>query len=357
MDNEQPTFGDPSQPFEAQRQALARRRKLAEQLIQRGMSNDIGSGYQGGKVYIVGNPLGNIASSVAGNIFANQNDQQQQQLEQAQQQLQRELSDRFNAATTPAEKQQALLAARDAGVRFDLEKSFYDIEARQNEAEAIRQAKAAELAAQKESERLWREQQAQAQRDFQAGQNALYRRTADQIGARGNGSGGSSPSGDGKPLTNAQEKAALELGSNRSTLQRLTNDFKDDYAGDLRSTIQRKAGEFLGGAAPQSTQDMTRWWSDQAMFDELPQRHELFGATLTAGEKSSWANAAINPSMSPAKIRERLATRAKIYDDAEARMRGSAVAGGKSGKQFDAAVGKKPAATSKDDPLGIRGGK
>lgn len=184
MDNEQPTFGDPSQPFEAQRQALARRRKLAEQLIAKGMEGNTGSGYQGGRVYIVGNPLGNIASSVAGNIFANQNDQQQQQLEQAQRQLQQQLAERFNAATTPAEKQQALLAARDAGVRFDLEKSFYDTEVKQNEAEAIRQAKAAELAAQKESERLWREQQAQAQRDFQANQNALYRRTADQIGAR-----------------------------------------------------------------------------------------------------------------------------------------------------------------------------
>jgi hypothetical protein len=89
------------------------------------------------------------------------------------------------------------------------------------------------------------------------------------------------------------------------------------------------------------------------MFDELPQRHELFGATLTAGERQSWNAAAINPNLSPTKIRERLAIRAKIYDDVEARMRANIEAGGKNPKQFDAAVGKPKAAPSdlSDDDL------
>ena len=150
-----------------------------------------------------------------------------------------------------------------------------------------------------------------------------------------------------KPLSPAQEKAALELGSMRSNLRMLTDTFKDEYSGDVRASLERGIGQAAGGLAPKSTQDMTRWWADQAMFDELPQRHELFGATLTAGEKQSWNAAAINPNLSPAKIRERLATRAKIYDAAEARMKASIEAGGKSGKQFDAAVGKpKPQAVA-----------
>jgi hypothetical protein len=144
---------------------------------------------------------------------------------------------------------------------------------------------------------------------------------------------------EGKALSPAQEKAALEMGNNRTTLKMLTDTFKPEYAGSIGSVLQRKMGELAGGMAPQSTQDQTRWWADQAMFDELPKRHELFGSALTPTEKASWSAATISPGMSPEKIKERLAVRGKIYDAAQARMRGSVEAGGRSTKQFDAAVG------------------
>jgi hypothetical protein len=144
---------------------------------------------------------------------------------------------------------------------------------------------------------------------------------------------------EGRPLTPAQEKSALQLGNDRTTLEMLRNTFKPEYAGNVTSVLQRKMGELAGGLAPQATQDQTRWWADQAMFDELPKRHEQFGATLTPGEKASWAAAAISPNMSPDKIKERLAVRAKIYDDSQKRQRASVEAGGRSTKQFDAAVG------------------
>jgi hypothetical protein len=124
----------------------------------------------------------------------------------------------------------------------------------------------------------------------------------------------------------------------------LTDSFKDEYAGDIRSSIQREFGKAAGGLAPKSTQEMARWWADQAMFDELPKRHELFGATLTGNEQKAWRSATISPDLAPSVIRERLAIRQKIVDDAAERMRASAVAGGKSGKQFDAATGAKPTA-------------
>lgn len=142
-----------------------------------------------------------------------------------------------------------------------------------------------------------------------------------------------------KPLSPAQEKAALALGSERGNLKLLIDSFKDEYSGDIRSSVQREFGKAAGGLAPKGTQEMARWWADQAMFDELPKRHELFGATLTGNEQKAWRSATISPDLAPSVIRERLSTRQKIIDDASARMRASAVAGGKSGKQFDAATG------------------
>jgi len=142
-----------------------------------------------------------------------------------------------------------------------------------------------------------------------------------------------------KPLSPAQEKAALGLGSERGNLKLLADSFKDEYSGDIRSSVQREFGKAAGGLAPKGTQEMARWWADQAMFDELPKRHELFGATLTGNEQKAWRSATISPDLAPSVIRERLAIRQKIVNDAAERMRASAVAGGKSGKQFDAATG------------------
>jgi hypothetical protein len=144
---------------------------------------------------------------------------------------------------------------------------------------------------------------------------------------------------DGRPLSPAQEKAALELGGELAGIQQLTATFKDEYSGSPGHSLKREVGKAAGGIASKDTQDMTRWWSDQAMFDELPKRHALFGATLTGNEQKAWRDAAISPTLDPKVIRERMATRQKIMNDAATRMRNSAVAGGKSGKQFDAATG------------------
>lgn len=126
-----------------------------------------------------------------------------------------------------------------------------------------------------------------------------------------------------KPMSPAQEQAALELGSEFAAVSRLASSFKDEYSGDLRSTLQRQFGKVAGGAAPEATQEMTRWWSDQAMMDELPKRHELFGAALTATEQKSWQAAAINPSLSPEVIKKRLAARQEIMQITAERMKGN----------------------------------
>lgn len=165
-----------------------------------------------------------------------------------------------------------------------------------------------------------------------------------KVAATARGAAASAPGAamDGKPLSSPQEKAALALGGDYTAVKNLADSFKDDYSGDIRNSIQRQFGDVAGGLAPEATQEMSRWWSDQAFMDELPTRHALFGAALTATEQSAWRKAAIHPGLAPSVIRERFAARQKIMEDAAGRMKASAVAGGKSGAQFDAASGIKP---------------
>lgn len=59
---------------------------LANTLRKQGMSNDIGQGYQGGKVFIVGNPWGKIASAIGGEFIGNRAREDQGAMEQRQQQ-------------------------------------------------------------------------------------------------------------------------------------------------------------------------------------------------------------------------------------------------------------------------------
>ena len=334
-------FPDNTEDFQAQQAKLERRRKLAEQLVANAMQSNGNSGMAGG-VYMVGNQYGNLAQNLGGSLMSALADRDQQALSTRQRQAEQDTlasipsegSERGQAQLRALQQMPSLRETLKAQMGLDEHEATRQF--RQQEAEAARLEKSEQEAA----NRVARSEEREADR-----QNRLaLRQTPAVIVHQGGGArGGQSAAGDGKPLTAAQEKSALELGSNRSNLQMLADTFKDEYAGDLRSTLQRKFGEVAGGAAPEKTQEMTRRWANQAMFDELPQRHELFGATLTAGEKAAWASAAISPNMAPKQIRERLAIRAKIYDDAEARMRGSVEAGGKSVKQFDAATGKNAA--------------
>lgn len=104
---DQNQFADPSSPFDAQRQQLQRRRKMAEALIAKGMEGNTGSGYQGGKVFIVGNPLGNIASSIGGQYLADSSDKEQQTLDSAQRQQESDIL--TSIPTTPGPDRQAAM--------------------------------------------------------------------------------------------------------------------------------------------------------------------------------------------------------------------------------------------------------
>lgn len=324
--------------FDLERQKLARRRKIAQEMMATRMPLATMSPSGHAMLPGAGGTLAAGFDRLYGNYDNNKIDEAELQNRMAERDASNAVLSNIPGSGPERTQAQIKAATNIPGLREGIK-----MQMTADEAESARQFRSQEA----KDTRLFRQQEAEAKLIDAGEQRAADRVAREDLRRIPSQSihvsvGGGARAGDGKPLTAAQEKAALELGSNRSNLQMLTDTFKDDYAGDIRSTVQRKLGEAAGGLAPQSTQDMTRWWANQAMFDELPQRHEMFGATLTAGEKASWNSAAINPNMSPKMIRERLAIRSKIYDDAEGRMRGSAVAGGRSGKQFDAATGNAP---------------
>ena len=59
----------------SQERNAKRRRKLADDMLQGSMSGDIGQGYQGGRIYIVGNPLGNVAKAIGGAYMSSKADE------------------------------------------------------------------------------------------------------------------------------------------------------------------------------------------------------------------------------------------------------------------------------------------
>lgn len=203
-------FLDSGDPFKLEAAKLARRRQLARSLIQQAASPAEQGGYQGGKVFMVGSPLGQIARTIGGQYMQSETDDAAKALQERMQAAQADWQAQYNAATDPAAKQAALVEGRNRGVRTDLEKSFYELDARQNEAEAARQLKAQDIAAEKEAQRLARAQDREDKQAFQAEQNQLYKRTADQLSAAVGRSGGSSKDPEDIELDRELKRARLD---------------------------------------------------------------------------------------------------------------------------------------------------
>lgn len=96
-------------------------------------------------------------------------------------------------------------------------------------------------------------------------------------------------------------------------LNRAIGEFRDDYAGNtitggLENTIQNRISGF-------GTRGQAQWWADVAATDNVL-RNALFGASLTEGEKAAWERTTVNPSMDPAQVRENLARRGQIAQEA-----------------------------------------
>ena len=94
----------------------------------------------------------------------------------------------------------------------------------------------------------------------------------------------------------------------RATFEPRFANFKADVVGDVAAKFQSRL---------QDDPAMAEWWRRYENV-ALPERHSLFGATLTGGERESWRKASIGPGSSTKEILSWMADKDRIL---ETRMR------------------------------------
>jgi hypothetical protein len=127
---------------------------------------------------------------------------------------------------------------------------------------------------------------------------------------------------------------------NVESFSRLSSNFKPEYAGNtMTGGLENLAGRLGGEAMGVTDEGQTQWWQDyQAQANAI--RNDLFGAALTAQEKTEFDKAMINPRMDPAEIQKNLARQSAIYEQALARASDPYRAGGFDQSMVDAAAGR-----------------
>lgn len=111
--------------------------------------------------------------------------------------------------------------------------------------------------------------------------------------------------------------------------------FQDDFAGNaLTGEVENWAQGLLGTGTP----GQRDWWSNFRSADNLI-RNQLFGASLTDGEKRAFEQTTISPSMTPEIIRQNLNRRVEIARRALERRTDRLRAAGFNEDEIGAAVG------------------
>jgi hypothetical protein len=105
------------------------------------------------------------------------------------------------------------------------------------------------------------------------------------------------PPGAGEKLT--------EIATEAQNFESLLGSFRDEFAGmGLTGGVQTGLAKKLGAAGTANQQALGEWWKNFDRLINLPQRNQMFGASLTPGEKASWAEAQnISPNSDPKIVR------------------------------------------------------
>jgi hypothetical protein len=146
-----------------------------------------------------------------------------------------------------------------------------------------------------ESQRSAQERADAAERRFQQGQQAAESRFVRGLEARET---------KGETLSATKEKKIDGLNSITSGLDKLKKDFKPEYAGlgvfgfgaDLELEAARR------GLGKKEANDAARWWGRYNQY-QAPNRHALFGATLTGNELKNYQSFTAKPSDSAETVR------------------------------------------------------
>lgn len=119
-------------------------------------------------------------------------------------------------------------------------------------------------------------------------------------------------SGTGKPMPDGVAKRYEDAINAFAAFDRATGSFQDDYAGNsLTGGLENSIQNIVGGFG---TPGQAQWWSDFKATDNVL-RNALYGASLTAGEKSAYEATTITPRMDPAQIKANLTRRMALARD------------------------------------------
>lgn len=143
---------------------------------------------------------------------------------------------------------------------------------------------------------------------------------------------------DPKPLPGGDRKDLVETGGKLATFDNLANTFDDKYggytaawAGDIDNWLKRNVGGDTAGA---------EWWATYQNLKNIV-RNDLFGAALTAAEKSEFEKSAVNPGMRPDVIRRYVARQQAILQGALDRRAKSLAADGYRPDAIEEAMGRR----------------
>ncbi|HXF55627.1 MAG TPA: hypothetical protein VNK52_16055 [Hyphomicrobiaceae bacterium] len=131
-------------------------------------------------------------------------------------------------------------------------------------------------------------------------------------------------------------------GTRFANLARDIAEFRPEYAGYIPYTgnLAMAAGRNLPeGIVGQDTARAASWWQNYKRNSELVERHELFGAALTATEQAQWRAADINPDMQPEQIVRNLERRREILTSAMRRRADALIQAGYDPAPIAAAYG------------------
>jgi hypothetical protein len=117
--------------------------------------------------------------------------------------------------------------------------------------------------------------------------------------------GGGGPLRKDKDLPPGAGEKLTEIATEARNFEALLGGFRDEFAGmGLTGGVQTGLAKKLGAAGTANQQALGEWWKNFDRLINLPQRNQMFGASLTPGEKASWAEAQnISPNSDPKIVR------------------------------------------------------
>lgn len=112
----------------------------------------------------------------------------------------------------------------------------------------------------------------------------------------------------GAKMTASEKKDFITMGEQLENIRGLATDFKDEYASQfgVEEGLKRVLSNTVGEYAPQTAQDSNNWWNKWELLYTFPERHKIFGATLTGNEKADWERNKLRPGLGHKEVRRRI---------------------------------------------------